>query len=97
MQRILATTLLLIAQVGFAAENVSLPADVQSFIESRELCEHFRQEDPYDQQRREFLQKQIAKHCIGTDKALDALKEKYKDHGSVIEALSKYEVNIESH
>src|SRR3546814_15652218 len=33
-----------------------LPADAQAFVEQRDLCDHFRGEAPYDEQRQPFLE-----------------------------------------
>ena len=71
------------------------PADVAAFIEKRDLCDHFRGEEPYDEERRKFLEKNIIELCTGTDKKLSALKEKYRGNSAVIERLSIYEEDIE--
>ena len=71
------------------------PADVASFIEQRDLCDHFRGEEPYDEERRKFLEKNIIELCTGTDSELANLKKKYQGNSAVIERLSVYEENIE--
>jgi hypothetical protein len=71
------------------------PADVAAFIEQRDLCDHFRGEDPYDEERKKFLEKNIIELCTGTDSKLANLKEKYRGNSTVIERLSLYEEDIE--
>ena len=70
-------------------------ADVATFIEQRDLCDHFRGEEPYDEERRKFLEKNIIERCTGTDGKLANLKEKYRGNSVVIERLSVYEEDIE--
>lgn len=85
---------------ALAAE--SLPADVQSFIDTRKTCDHFRGEpwDPGDEPevkgRREFIFESIKKYCTGTDKRLRELRSKYRDNLNVVERLRQYEDSIES-
>ncbi len=80
------------AGITYAAdEHISFPADVSSFIEQRELCDHFRGEDPYDAERRAFLEKSILELCTGTDLALAKLKSKYINNQQLTSRLSQYE------
>ncbi|MBM4262729.1 MAG: hypothetical protein FJ145_15020 [Deltaproteobacteria bacterium] len=72
-----------------------LPAEVKQFQESRDLCDHFRGEEGYDAERREFLLKQMKTHCTGTDEKLRALRRKYQSNQAVLEQLKKYEDKIE--
>ena len=72
-----------------------LPADVAGFKERRDLCEHFRGEDPYDRARRRFLGENLKKYCAGTDAELAGLKAKYKGNETVTKVLDKYEARIE--
>lgn len=74
----------------------ALPADVQAFVEQRDICDHFRGEYPYDEERRQFLGKNITVLCTGTDARLAALKQKYLGSEAVQSALSGYEVDIEA-
>lgn len=76
-------------------QAVEWPADVASFIDQRDLCDHFRGEEPYDEERRKFLEKNIIELCTGTDSKLANLKEKYQGDSAVIERLSLYEEDIE--
>jgi hypothetical protein len=72
-----------------------LPADIASFVERRDLCDHFRNEDPYDAERRDFLEANIRKLCTGTNQELAALKRKYSKNPNTILRLNKYEPKIE--
>src|SRR3546814_16281981 len=72
-----------------------LPADAQAFVEQRNLCDHFRGEAPYDEQRQQFLEQNIAALCTGSDARLAALRHKYLDHEAVQAVLLQYAVDIE--
>ena len=88
--------LLIIPCIGVASEqNIELPQDVSTFIEERDLCDHFRGEYPYDEERRKFLEKNLIELCTGTDKKLSDLKRKYKDNPYVTKRLFAYEEDIE--
>ena len=86
---------------GTGAVAHDLPADVQSFIEERDGCDHFRGEpwgagdDPEVKERREFIFENIKKLCTGTDKRLAELRNKYRNDPVVIERLRAYEDSIE--
>jgi hypothetical protein len=85
---------------ALAAE--SLPADVQSFIDIRQICDHFRGEpwdtgdEPKIKERREFIIESIKKYCTGTDKRLRELRSKYSDTPKIVERLREYEDHIEA-
>lgn len=93
--------LLLLASCGCAgnqegaARAAGIPEDVALFRERRDLCDHFRGEEPYDEERRAFLEANLARYCTGTDAELAALKSRYRDDEAVMELLSGYEENIE--
>ena len=90
--------LVCITPLGNTAERNAvsgLPADVVKFTERRDLCDHFRGEDPYDEERRKFLKENVKKYCTGTDKELASLKTKYNNNEAVLKALAEYEVKIE--
>lgn len=89
-------TVLLIASAAGAEDSASpFPADVTKFIERRDLCDHFRGEEPYDEERRAFLEKNILELCTGTDQQLASLKNKYSSDPAIISKLSQYETDIE--
>lgn len=69
----------------------ALPADVIAFLERRVLCEHFLGEEPYDDERREFLVRSVEATCRGTDAALAALRMRYHDEPDIVERLAEFE------
>ena len=72
------------------------PLDVARFIERRDGCDHFRGEDPYDEERRKFLQQQTLRLCVGTDNDLATLKKKYRGDNAIMAKLNDYEPQIET-
>ena len=88
---LLAAVLSLSAQ----AQN-AMPPDVARFVERRDLCDHFRGEEPYDAERRKFLEESMRQFCTGTDSQLKALKSKYKAEPKVLSKLNEYESQIEA-
>jgi hypothetical protein len=79
-----------------AQAQSALPGDVLRFVERRDLCDHFRGEDPYDAARRKFLEASMRRFCTGTDDQLKALKSKYKTKPEVLLQLNEYESRIET-
>ena len=79
----------------------NLPADVITFVDRRDGCDHFRGEpwdngdDPIKKERREFIIKNLNEFCTGTDKQLEELREKYRDDATLSNLLEKYESKIE--
>ncbi len=73
----------------------TLPEDVAKFKERRDLCDHFRGEDAYDEERGKFLAESMKKYCTGTDKELTSLKTKYNNNAAILKTLADYEENIE--
>lgn len=71
------------------------PSDVARFIERRDGCDHFRGEEPYDEERRKFLNQKLIELCPGTDKALARLKDKYRKNKKIMAVLNEYEPQIE--
>lgn len=78
-----------------AIAQAGLPADVKRFIERRDACDHFRGEEPYDAQRRKYLEQQTRRLCVGTDRQLAELMRKYKSNKAVMAKLGEYEPRIE--
>ena len=76
--------------------GTKLPTDVVNFKERRDLCDHFRGEAPYDEERNKFLIENLEKYCTGTDRDLAALKAKYLDNPDVMRVLDGYEDKIEA-
>jgi hypothetical protein len=88
-----------IASISFASAAIAqarLPEDVARFIERRDACDHFRGEEAYDAKRREFLEQQTLKLCVGSDKQLAGLKKKYAGNKAVMRKLDEYEHEIEA-
>ncbi|HZD41479.1 MAG TPA: hypothetical protein VE131_12195 [Terriglobales bacterium] len=93
-----AVGLLLVVPSGYTAgqtASVDLPSDVARFKKRRDICDHFRGEEPYDEERRKFLKENLRKYCSGSDKELASLKKKYSDSIAVLKALAGYEGKIE--
>lgn len=76
------------------AQN-AFPPDVAKFVERRDGCDHFRGEEPYDEERRLFLLQNMKELCTGTDRQLAELKEKYAGQPHVMKKLNDYEAQIE--
>ena len=87
--------MLLLPLVAIAEEMASPPNDVREFMKKRDLCDHFRGEPAYDEERRKFLLKNMIEFCTGTDKQLMELKTKYKADKAIIKSLSIYEADVE--
>ncbi len=91
-----AVILLILSGAALASPVTELlPSDIAAFVEERDLCDHFRGEEPYDEERRQFLEKNIVELCTGTDARLSSLKKKYHGNQSVLTLLAEYEVDIE--
>ena len=80
----------------------SFPSDVRAFLDDRGLCDHFRGE-PWpegdaaeDRARRDEIVAGARFACAGTDRRLDALKNRYANDPAVMRVLSGYETGIES-
>jgi len=85
------------ADNGSADEDANaapFPDEVTRFMVRRDGCEHFLGEEPYDEDRRAFLNRSIRDLCTGTDKRLATLRKQYAGNPDVIAALAKYE-NVE--
>ena len=90
--------LLCIVPLGHAVDKNGasvLPQEVVEFKERRDLCDHFRGEDAYNDERGKFLAEGMKKSCVGTDKELALLKKKYSNNEAVLKVLADYEVAIE--
>lgn len=97
MRRHLSCSVIALAMMssGFATGIADYPSDVEDFIDRRELCDHFRGEEPYDADRARFLAEQIRKTCAGTDAELQTLKQKYKDDEEIMQILDRFEEKVE--
>lgn len=72
------------------------PADIEAFIDRREICDHFRGEDAYDAERGRFLAQQTEESCTGTDSELVRLKDKYKNDNAIMQLLERFEIDVEA-
>ena len=88
--------LLLTLSAGSLGARPALPSDVMRFTRQRDLCDHYRQEEPYDDARRKFLQEGVRSSCSGTDRTLWRLKAKYRANPIVLRRLAGYEPSIEA-
>ncbi len=68
---------------------------VAAFIAERDLCDHFRSEAPYDEDRARLLAAQMKRYCRGTDRRLKALRARYAKRPEVLAKLADYEDSIE--
>lgn len=89
------TTFGLLLFVLTAQAQTKLPDDVARFVKERDICEHFRGEEPYDAKRGAYIAQQSVRYCKGTDRKLAALKLKYPKDTTVQAALQNYEAKIE--
>jgi hypothetical protein len=94
---ILSMPLLLATSCGKHNEIASnnIPEEVKQFQKERDLCDHFRGEDGYDQERRKFLREQMEIYCTGSDTKLSSLRLKYQNDKAVLNSLKNYEDRIE--
>lgn len=72
------------------------PREVTAFMVDRDGCDHFRGEEPYDAERRAYLEASIRELCIGTDARLARLRQRYASDPDVMAALAQYEDRIEA-
>lgn len=88
----------LVVSLGYAADNNNaqeLPADVIKFKQRRDICDHWRGEEPYDEERAKAIEEAWDSSCPGSDKTLALLRAKYKNNQAVLKALADYEEKIE--
>jgi hypothetical protein len=79
-----------------ATRASELPADVATFVEERQQCDHFRGEDAYDEARAKEINTALDRYCTGTDARLAKLKAKYsKGPAAVATALGEFKDRIE--
>lgn len=78
-----------------AASAEPFPREVTQFMVSRDSCDHFRGEEPYDAERRAYIADNVALLCHGSDATLAMLRRRYSANPSVTAALHGYEDRIE--
>ncbi len=84
---LLATLLLGFTALPARAQDAGTPpapADVQAFLDQRDKCAHFADEDAYDAARQKFLADQIKRYCTDIDQKQAKLQKKYKDNPGVL-------------
>lgn len=64
-----------------------MPADVQTFIERENSCQHFAGEEPYDDARRRELEAAIARFCDDREKIFADLVARHRDDCAIRQAL----------
>jgi len=79
-----------------AGDPKPFPTEVTTFMVDRDGCDHFRGEEPYDAERRAYLEKSIRDLCTGTDAKLADLRQRYAKNQDVMAALAGYEDRIEA-
>ena len=79
-----------------AANIAPFPREVTEFMVTRDGCDHFRGEEPYDAERRAYIEENIVELCQGTDARLAMLRRRYAGDPSVIAALKGYDSRIET-
>lgn len=72
-------------------------ADIDQFIERREICDHLRGEfpDPPNPERTKEITDGIKEYCTRTDAQLATLKIRYADSPAIMNKLNAYEPRIE--
>lgn len=94
MNRLVAA-LLLSASLAAWAAPAPLPKEVQTFVDLRDACDHWRGQRSSDAERQKDIDWSVCQSCPGTDAELARLKQKYKGNARVTEALAGYEARVE--
>ena len=72
------------------------PREVRVFADRYDACRHFRGEEPYDKERRRFLEKPIDENCTGNDKQLRKLRSAYAGDAEMTRVLNEFEMDAET-
>jgi hypothetical protein len=67
------------------------PRDIRAFAERYDACEHFIGEEPYDDERRRFLEKSIEETCTGNDAQLRKLRAAYSGDAEMLRVLGEFD------
>ncbi|MBD9416847.1 hypothetical protein IB234_19970 [Pseudomonas sp. PDM16] len=86
MNRSLLFLLLGIVLPAFAEQ---LPVDVVTFIDDHQNCEHFSGEEPYDEERRAFLNEQL-QGCDQLESRRATLQQRYARDPKLLRRLEQY-------
>lgn len=76
---------------GEEKNEAALPEDIRTFIARHESCEHFIGEEPYDEERRAFLNEAVSETCTGIDQQLHDLRTRYAEDPALREVLSEFD------
>lgn len=77
------------------AAPAPLPKEVQTFVDAREACDHYRGQRGFDAERQKDIDWSVCQSCPGTDAELARLKQKYKGNARVTDALAGFEQRVE--
>jgi hypothetical protein len=94
MRRMASAPLLAVALAAEAAP-APLPKEVQTLLDAREACDHYRGQRGFDAERQKDIDWSVCQSCPGTDAELARLKQKYKGNARVTEALAGLEPRVE--
>lgn len=83
---------MLFCNVCIAEINITIPSDVNSFIENAEACAHFSGgwDSSISKQRQQEIEKAVDKYCKLAKKQQKELEVKYKGNKSIEKELSNY-------
>lgn len=71
--------------------EAALPEDIRTFKARHEACEHFIGEEPYDEERRTFLNEAVNETCTAIDRQLQDLRTRYAEDPVLSDVLSDFD------
>lgn len=74
----------------------SLPRDVGELKSKLCLCNHFLGEEPYDQERRQFLEKAVRESCSGLLDSFRKVSEQHKGDARLQKALEELHPEVDA-
>lgn len=92
--RALLVAVSILANSSIAWAEEPLPPDVQAYLERRRACEHFIDEEPFDEARRRFLNLRILQTCSGINEQGQATRELHRDNPDVLKLLEAHSERI---
>lgn len=90
-----ACALLLLTSLACWGAPAPLPKEVQTFVDLREACDHWRGERGFDAERQKDIDWSVCQSCPGTDAELARLRQKYRGNARVTAALADFEPRVE--
>jgi len=66
-----------------------VPKDVRAFVIDAQACGHFSGEEPYDAERRAFLETMIKKTCTGLEARKAVLTRRYSNTPEILTEISQ--------